>query len=163
MLAQPHAERTIRTMTPTSTCAPPAKTGLRRPLEPGQHTSWEFSQRVRAEGLVQSFGRVGDAYDNAAIEAFWARLQTELLEPTSGRPESSCPPPSSTGPRCSTIETGATSHLRNPSDAINNTNRAFAWTPTSTLQKAEHTSRGLTTGSLTLTLPPRAEYFISTG
>jgi len=25
-------------------------------------------------------GTVGDAYDNALIEAFWARLQTELLD-----------------------------------------------------------------------------------
>ena len=45
-----------------------------------QYTSWAFSHKVRAEGLVQSFGRVGDAYDNAVVEAFWARMQTELLD-----------------------------------------------------------------------------------
>ena len=44
-----------------------------------QYTSWAFSHKVRAEGLLQSFGRVGDAYDNAVVEAFWARMQTELL------------------------------------------------------------------------------------
>lgn len=44
-----------------------------------QYTSWAFSHKVRSEGLVQSFGRVGDAYDNAMVEAFWARMQTELL------------------------------------------------------------------------------------
>jgi putative transposase len=25
-------------------------------------------------------GTIGDAYDNAAIESFWARMQTELLD-----------------------------------------------------------------------------------
>jgi putative transposase len=44
-----------------------------------QFTSWAFSERVRQAGLVPSMGSVGDAYDNALIEAFWARLQTELL------------------------------------------------------------------------------------
>ncbi len=52
---------------------------LRPPVEPGQFTSWAFSERVRLAGLVPSMGTVGDAYDNALIEAFWARLQTELL------------------------------------------------------------------------------------
>ncbi len=32
-------------------------------LEPGQYTSWTFSQRVRAAGLAHSIGTVGDAYD----------------------------------------------------------------------------------------------------
>jgi transposase InsO family protein len=44
-----------------------------------QFTSWAFSERVRQAGLVPSMGTVGDAYDNALIESFWARLQTELL------------------------------------------------------------------------------------
>ena len=44
-----------------------------------QYTSWAFSQRLRKENLNQSLGSVGDAYDNAVVEAFWARLQTELL------------------------------------------------------------------------------------
>ena len=44
-----------------------------------QFTSWAFSERVRQAGLVPSMGTVGDAFDNAVIEAFWARLQTELL------------------------------------------------------------------------------------
>jgi putative transposase len=42
-------------------------------------TSWAFSERVRQAGLVPSMGTVGDAFDNALIESFWARLQTELL------------------------------------------------------------------------------------
>jgi putative transposase len=44
-----------------------------------QFTSWAFSERVRQAGLAPSMGSVGDAFDNAMIESFWARLQTELL------------------------------------------------------------------------------------
>ena len=43
-----------------------------------QYTSWAM-QRLRKENLIQSLGTVGDAFDNAVVEAFWARLQTELL------------------------------------------------------------------------------------
>ena len=44
-----------------------------------QYTSWTFSQRVRSAGLAHSLGTVGDAYDNAMVESFWGRMQTELL------------------------------------------------------------------------------------
>jgi putative transposase len=44
-----------------------------------QFTSWTFSQRIRSAGLAQSLGSVGDAFDNAAVESFWGRMQTELL------------------------------------------------------------------------------------
>lgn len=44
-----------------------------------QFTSWAFSQRLRKANLVQSLGAVGDAFDNAMVESFWARPQTELL------------------------------------------------------------------------------------
>lgn len=44
-----------------------------------QFTSWAFSERVKDAGLALSMGRVGDAYDNAMMEAFWGRMQTELL------------------------------------------------------------------------------------
>jgi putative transposase len=44
-----------------------------------QFTSWTFSQRVRSAGLAQSLGTIGDAFDNAVIESFWGRMQTELL------------------------------------------------------------------------------------
>ena len=49
------------------------------PVEPGQYTSWAFSQRVRSAGLAHSLGTVGDAFDNAMVESFWGRMQTELL------------------------------------------------------------------------------------
>jgi hypothetical protein len=46
---------------------------------PGQFTSWAFTNRARASGLVPSMGSIGDCYDNAVIESFWGRVQTELL------------------------------------------------------------------------------------
>jgi putative transposase len=53
---------------------------LRRPVESAQFTSWAFTQRARASRLLPSMGTIGDAYDNAVIESFWARMQTELLD-----------------------------------------------------------------------------------
>ena len=44
-----------------------------------QFTSWAFTERARQSGLVPSMGSVGDCYDNALIEAFWSRMQVELL------------------------------------------------------------------------------------
>jgi transposase InsO family protein len=45
-----------------------------------QFTSWTFTERARQAGLLPSLGTVGDPYDNAVAEAFWARMQTELLD-----------------------------------------------------------------------------------
>ena len=45
-----------------------------------QFTSWAFTERARQSGLVPSMGSVGDWYDNAKIEAFWSRMQVELLD-----------------------------------------------------------------------------------
>jgi putative transposase len=53
---------------------------LRRPIESEQYTSWTFSQRIRSAGMAHSLGSVGDAFDNAVVESFWARMQTELLD-----------------------------------------------------------------------------------
>ena len=44
-----------------------------------QFTSWTFTQRARHAGLLPSLGSVGDPYDNAVVESFWGRMQTELL------------------------------------------------------------------------------------
>ena len=44
-----------------------------------QFTSWSFGENIRHWGLLASFGTVGDCFDNAAMESFWARLQVELL------------------------------------------------------------------------------------
>ncbi len=45
-----------------------------------QFTPWTFSDRARKSGLLPSMGSVGDCYDNAMIEAFWSRMQVELLD-----------------------------------------------------------------------------------
>jgi transposase InsO family protein len=38
-----------------------------------------FSQKVTEAGLAPSVGAVGAPFDNAMVEAFWARMQVELL------------------------------------------------------------------------------------
>jgi putative transposase len=45
-----------------------------------QYTSLAFGRRCREAGVVPSMGSVGDAYDNALAEAFFATLETELLQ-----------------------------------------------------------------------------------
>lgn len=44
-----------------------------------QYTSWAFTDRARTSGLLPSMGSIGDCYDDAMIESFWGRVQTELL------------------------------------------------------------------------------------
>lgn len=44
-----------------------------------QFISWAFSSRIKAAGLTPSMGSIGDGYDNAPMESFWGRMQTELL------------------------------------------------------------------------------------
>jgi len=45
-----------------------------------QFCSWTFTRRAQDSGLVASMGSIGDCYDNALIESFWGRMQTELLD-----------------------------------------------------------------------------------
>ncbi len=52
---------------------------LRRLIEPGQFTSWAFTENVRRAELVGSMGTTGDCYDNAPMESFWGSMQIELL------------------------------------------------------------------------------------
>lgn len=44
-----------------------------------QFTSWAFTRRAQESGLLPSMGSIGDCFDNAVIESFWGRMQTELL------------------------------------------------------------------------------------
>ena len=44
-----------------------------------QYTSWAFTDRARASGLLPSMGFIGDCYDNVMIESCWGRVQNELL------------------------------------------------------------------------------------
>src|SRR4030095_11443025 len=47
-----------------------------------QYTSIAFGQRCREMGVRPSMGSVGDAYDNALCESFFATLECELLDRT---------------------------------------------------------------------------------
>lgn len=45
-----------------------------------QYTSLAFGQRCKEAGVRPSMGSVGDAYDNAMCESFFATLECELLD-----------------------------------------------------------------------------------
>ena len=45
-----------------------------------QYTSIAFGLRCKQAGVRPSMGSVGDAYDNAMCESFFATLECELLE-----------------------------------------------------------------------------------
>jgi putative transposase len=45
-----------------------------------QYTSLAFGRRLREAGIVPSMGSVGDCYDNAMAESFFATLETELID-----------------------------------------------------------------------------------
>ena len=53
---------------------------LRRPLESAQYTSVAFGLRCKEMGIRPSMGSVGDCYDNAMCESFFATLECELLD-----------------------------------------------------------------------------------
>jgi len=60
--------------------------GQRRPREVihhsdqgSQYTSLAFGKRCKEAGVRPSMGSVGDAYDNAMAESFFATLECELL------------------------------------------------------------------------------------
>lgn len=45
-----------------------------------QYTSLQFGNRCRTAGIIPSMGSVGDCYDNAMCESFFATLECELLD-----------------------------------------------------------------------------------
>ena len=45
-----------------------------------QYTAMAFGRRCREAGVRPSMGSVGDAYDNAMCESFFATLECELLD-----------------------------------------------------------------------------------
>ena len=45
-----------------------------------QYTSLAFGQRCKEAGVRPSMGSVGDCFDNALCESFFATLECELLE-----------------------------------------------------------------------------------
>jgi hypothetical protein len=73
-----------------------------------QYTSLAFGRRLREAGLVASMGSVGDCFDNAVTESFFATLECELLDRTRFATRSQPERPSSTTWRASTTPAGAT-------------------------------------------------------
>ena len=51
-----------------------------------QYTSIAFGLRCKEVGVRPSMGSVGDAYDNAMCESFFATLECELLDRRKSRP-----------------------------------------------------------------------------
>jgi transposase InsO family protein len=45
-----------------------------------QYTSDDYRKLCRRFGITQSMGTVGDSYDNAMAESFWASLKRELVD-----------------------------------------------------------------------------------
>ena len=46
-----------------------------------QYTSYAFGKRCQEAGVMPSMGSVGDAYDNAMAESFFATLEREAAQP----------------------------------------------------------------------------------
>jgi putative transposase len=53
---------------------------LRRSVEFTQYASIAFGERCKKMGVRPSMGSVGDAYDNAMAESFFASLECELID-----------------------------------------------------------------------------------
>jgi putative transposase len=53
-----------------------------------QYTSLSFGKRCTKAGIRPSMGSVGDCYDNAMCESFFATLETELLDQSAFRTHS---------------------------------------------------------------------------
>jgi putative transposase len=49
-------------------------------IQGSQYTSIAFGQRCKKMGVRPSMGSVGDAYDNAMAESFFASLECELID-----------------------------------------------------------------------------------
>jgi transposase InsO family protein len=53
---------------------------LRRPLDPGQHTSGDDATLAADLAVILSSGRTGQCWDNALAESFFASLKGECLD-----------------------------------------------------------------------------------
>ena len=67
-------------LTMAISCRQPTGPVIHHSDQGSQYTSLAFGKRCREAGIVQSMGSVGDAYDNAMCESFFATLECELLD-----------------------------------------------------------------------------------
>ena len=63
----------------------PAKGLIHHSDQGSQYTSLKFGKRCRDAGIVLSMGSVGDCFDNAMAESFFASLECELIDRTAFR------------------------------------------------------------------------------
>jgi transposase InsO family protein len=75
-----------------------------------QYTSYAFGRRLRDAGLLGSMGSVGDCYDNAAAESFFATCRPSCSTAAPGPPARCWPAPSSNTSRPGTTPDAATRH-----------------------------------------------------
>ena len=73
-----------------------------------QYTSIEFGKRCREAGVRPSMGSVGDAYDNAMAESFFATLECELLDRCRFKTQAEARMAVFNSSRASTIRAGGT-------------------------------------------------------
>jgi putative transposase len=52
---------------------------LQRPIESAQYTSLVYGGYAKQSGIDLSMGSIGDPFDNAVAESFFASLEKELL------------------------------------------------------------------------------------
>ena len=80
-----------------------------------QYTSVDFGKRCKEMGVRTSMGSVGDAYDNAMAESFFASLECELIDGAAGSPSPRPAWPSSPGSRVGTTRAaGIAASARSP-------------------------------------------------
>ena len=79
-----NASEDVEKVQPVDACLPASQLlnleMLRPPLESTQYTSIAFGLRCQQAGVQPSMGSVGDCYDNAMAESFFATLECELLD-----------------------------------------------------------------------------------
>ena len=73
-----------------------------------QYTSYAFAKRCRERGVVASMGSLGDCYDNAMAESFFATLECELLDRHRFATQAEAAGPSSSTSKGGITPTGAT-------------------------------------------------------
>jgi len=73
-----------------------------------QYTSIEFGKRCREAGVRPSMGSVGDCYDNAMCESFFATLECELIDRSTFKTTTTLASRSSSSLKASTTRAAAT-------------------------------------------------------
>jgi putative transposase len=74
------AELVVEALTMAVTRRQPISGAIHHSDHGSQYTSIAFGKRLRDAGLEHSLGSVGDCYDNALAESFFATLECELID-----------------------------------------------------------------------------------